>query len=614
MSNLRIAELDFDQIKQNLKEFLKNQDEFSDYDFEGSGLSVLLDILAYNTHYNAYLANMLMNEMFLDTAVKRSSVVSLAKHLGYTPRSTRGSTALLDVTVNSPTGLPSSLTLDRYTPFTTATPAGTYQFYTLEPAVASPVGTAYTFNDIPVKQGTLLQYNFNVTTPSPDEKYEIPNIDVDTSTMLVTVQVSASDLTSETYTLSNGILDIDETSKVYFLEENTRGFYQIFFGDDILGKKLEPGNIVRVQYLIAVGSDSNTSSSYDQTFTSESPIGGSSNITVNTVSNATGGSSKETITSIRYNAPRSINSQNRVITPSDYETLITSNYSDIESVSVWGGEENDPPEYGRVFISLKPYTGFTVNSTLIEEIKNTLLKPRQIVTVKPVFVDPDYLHIGLIVSAQYNKNLTTLASGYIEQQIRAAVLNYFSSNVQKFEKDFYHSKLINTIVEANDSLVSVLAEITIQKRLEPILNVVNTFTGSNKLQFSNKLHPGEITSTRFFTTKNNQLYNVRITDTPDTMPPSYNGTGTLKMYTVDGSNEFIGDVGTVNYATGEIQLTNIFVTGYSEDQYDLRINAAVQEDSYNITISKNQVIVLDDSTSNVNSNRVQGLTINVAAI
>ena len=614
MSNLRIAELDFDQIKQNLKEFLKAQDEFTDYDFEGSGLSVLLDILAYNTHYNAYLANMLMNEMFLDSAVKRSSVVSLAKHLGYTPRSARGSTAVLDISVNNPTGSPVSLTLERYTPFSTITPAGTYQFYTLEPATATPVGTTYTFNDITVKQGTLLQYNFNVVTPGPDEKYEIPNIDVDTTTILVTVQKSSSDLTSETYTLSTGIIDIDETSQVYFIEENTRGYYQILFGDGVLGKKLEAGNIVRVQYLIVVGSDSNTSSSYEQSFTSDNTIGGSSNITINTVSNASGGASKESISSIRYNAPRSINTQNRVITQTDYETLITSNYSDIESVAVWGGEENDPPEYGRVFISLKPYTGFTVNDTLVEEIKNTLLRPRQIVTVKPVFVDPDYLHVGLTVGIQYNKNLTTLTSSNIEQQARSAITNYFSTNLQQFERDFYYSKLTNTITEVNESIVSVLAEITIQKRLEPVLNVVNTFTGVDKLKFSNKLHPGEITSTRFFTTKNNQLYNVIITDTPDVMPPSYDGTGTLKMYTVDGSNEFIGDVGTVNYATGDINLTSILVTGYSEDQFDLRINAAVQENSYNITSSKNQVIVLDDSAGNVSSERVQGLTITVTAL
>lgn len=614
MSNLRIAELDFDQIKQNLKEFLKAQDEFTDYDFEGSGLSVLLDILAYNTHYNAYLANMLMNEMFLDSAVKRSSVVSLAKHLGYTPRSARGSTAVLDISVNNPTGSPVSLTLERYTPFSTITPAGTYQFYTLEPATATPIGTAYTFNDITVKQGTLLQYNFNVVTPGPDEKYEIPNIDVDTTTILVTVQKSSSDLTSETYTLSTGIIDINETSQVYFIEENTRGYYQILFGDGVLGKKLEAGNIVRVQYLIVVGSDSNTSSSYEQSFTSDNTIGGSSNITINTVSNASGGASKESISSIRYNAPRSINTQNRVITQTDYETLITSNYSDIESVAVWGGEENDPPEYGRVFISLKPYTGFTVSDTLVEEIKNTLLRPRQIVTVKPVFVDPDYLHVGLTVGIQYNKNLTTLTSSNIEQQARSAITNYFSTNLQQFERDFYYSKLTNTITEVNESIVSVLAEITIQKRLEPVLNVVNTFTGVDKLKFSNKLHPGEITSTRFFTTKNNQLYNVIITDTPDVMPPSYDGTGTLKMYTVDGSNEFIGDVGTVNYATGDINLTSILVTGYSEDQFDLRINAAVQENSYNITSSKNQVIVLDDSAGNVSSERVQGLTITVTAL
>lgn len=301
MPNLRITELDFDQIKSNLRTFLQNQAEFTDYDFEGSGLSVLLDILAYNTHYNAYLANMLANEMFLDSAVKRSSIVSLAKHLGYVPRSTTGSRAVLDITVTSPPGTPAVITMERYTPFTTQISGTAYTFLTLEPYTTTPVGGIYTFGDVTVKEGTLLQYSYTVVTPGPDEKYEIPNDSVDTSTLFVTVQNSSSDATITSFTMSNGIVDVDSSSNVYFLEENSRGQYQIYFGDGIVGKKLVPGNIVRIQYLVSTGDTTNVSGLVTQSFTAGSAIAGSNNITVDVVSNSTGGANKESISSIKFN-------------------------------------------------------------------------------------------------------------------------------------------------------------------------------------------------------------------------------------------------------------------------------------------------------------------------
>ena len=318
MSNLRIAELDFDQIKTNFKTYLHAQSEFTDYDFEGSGLSTLLDILAYNTHYNAYLANMVVNEMFLDSAVKRSSAVSIAKHLGYTPVSARGAVANLDIVVTNPSGLPASLTMDRYTPFTSTVNGATYTFLTTEAKTASRVGSTYTFSGVDVTEGTLLSYSYVVSDTTPVAKYEIPNDAVDTTTIKVSIQTSSSDTTISTYALTTDITGLDSTSKVYYLEQNPQGKYQIYFGDGIIGKKLTAGNIITIQYMVATGTVVNVSNTVTQSFTAGTTIGGSSSIAITVNSNSTGGADSESITSIKFNAPRVNASKNRAITTTEY--------------------------------------------------------------------------------------------------------------------------------------------------------------------------------------------------------------------------------------------------------------------------------------------------------
>lgn len=614
MANLRIAELDFDQIKANLKTYLQSQSEFTDYDFEGSGLSVLLDILAYNTHYNAYLANMLANEMFLDSAVKRSSVVSLAKHLGYTPRSVTGSTAVLDIVVNNPTGTPTTLTLERYTPFSTNINGTNYTFLNTEPITISPSAGVYRFNDVRVKEGTLLEYSYTVVNPGPDEKYEIPNAAVDTATLLVTVQTSTSDTTTTAYTQATDITALTSTSKTYFLEENPTGNYQIYFGDGVLGQKLVPGNIVRIQYLVSSGAVSNVSGTLDQTFTADAQIGGSSNIAITVVSNSTGGRDRETISSIKFNAPRNNQSGYRAVTRNDYATLIKSQYSQVESISVWGGEENVPPIYGKVFISLKPYDGFVVDELTKDEIKNTILRERQVLTAVPTFVDPDYIFVNLGISVNYNQNDTTLSSANISNLVRTAVDTYFTNNLQQFEKPFYHSDIVQAIDKVNSSIASVLVELKIQKRLTPVLNVDNAYQGENTVQFNNRLHPFELESTRFYISLNGITTTVRLKDSPYLVgEAAYFGTGDIRMYNVDNELD-LGSVGTINYATGAVILSGIIPIGYPAGQFDIRLTCGVQEDSYNINAARNQIIVIDDSTENTLASRQPGVTVNVSTL
>lgn len=613
MANLRIAELDFDTIKSNLKTFLQSQAEFTDYDFEGSSLSVLLDILSYNTHYNAYLANMLVNEMFLDSAVKRSSVTSIAKHLGYTPKSVTGSKATINIVVNNPTGTPVTLTLERYSSFSSTINGIPYTFLNTVPYTIQPVNGVYTFNNVSIKEGKLLEYGYTVVSPGTDEKYEIPNSSVDTSTLLVTVQTSTTDTTLSTYTLCNDITAADGNSKVYFLEENPFGNFQIYFGDGIIGKKLTAGNIIRIQYLASTGAATNVSGLISQSFASDGTIGGSSNITVTTVANSTGGGDRETISSIKFNAPRFNLTKNRAVTKTDYASIIKTEYSMVEAVSVWGGEENVPPAYGKVFISLKPYNGFIIEDSVKTEIKNTILKDRQVLTVVPEIVDPDYIYINLVANINYNKNLTNLSSSNIASLARTAIVDFFNNQLQQFEKPFYYSQLIEDLNNINSSVLSVLLEIKAQKRISPVLNVSNAYLNQDSLKFNNKLHPGQLESTRFFIVRDGVTYTVRLKDLPDTMPPSYDGTGTIRMYNIEDNYDF-GSIGTINYLTGEVSINNIVPVGYPSNQFDISISCSVQEQSYNINAYKNQIIVLDDNTETSTSSRLPGLTINVTAL
>lgn len=615
MANLRIAELDFDTIKTNLKEYLKSQDTFTDYDFEGSGLSILLDILAYNTHYNAYLANMVVNEMFLDSAVKRSSAVSLAKHLGYTPTSIRGSTAVVNVTVTSPTGSPTSLTLERYTSFSTTINGTSYNFLTIDPVTAAPVDDVYTFSDVTIKEGTLLQYSYTVVTPGPDEKYEIPNPDADLSTLYVTVQTSTSDSTTTVYTRTIDITNLSNASTVYYVEENAAGNYQLYFGDGVLGKKLTAGNIVKIQYLVCTGAATNVSNLVDQTFGFSGSIGGSSNVAISVTSNSTGGADRESISSIKFNALGSYQSRNRAVTKTDYSNLIKSSYPNIEAVSVWGGEENVPPNYGRVYISLKPFEGFTVSAATKEEIKTDLLSSRSMLTVTPEFVDPDYIYINLLINLEYNKNLTTLSSYGIRDLAETAVLNYFNTNLQKFNLPFYYSQLLQRLNEINSSVLNVLTEVRVQKRITPILNTTNSYVGDTIIKFNNKLHPNGLQSTRFFITQGDLTVPVRMADQhlPVESAPDYNGTGEVYLYNPD-NNTRINTIGSINYGTGEVTINSLAPTGFPSGVFDIRITCEAQEASYNITSTRNQIIVLDDSTESPSTNRLAGLTINATPV
>lgn len=619
MASLRISELDFDNIKINLKNFLKSYTNdageliFTDFDFEGSSLSVLIDLLSYNTHYNAYLANMLANEMFLDSAVKRESAVSIAKHLGYIPSSIRGATATITFDVISPTGTPPSLTMDKYTLFSTQINNEAYTFVNVDPVTIEPVNGVYRFSNVTIIEGTPVEYVHRVSNPGPAEKYEIPSTSVDTTSLRILVQNSYTDTTTTLYTYADNITDVNSESTVYYLEENTQGKYQIYFGDGVLGKKLAQGNLIRLQYVISQGQAGNVSGTITQAFTSSALIGGGSIPgEIVAVQNSTGGSERDTIDSIKFKAPKFYSTQNRAVTSTDYKTIIQENYPLVESISAWGGEDNDPPEYGKVFISLKPFDGYVISSTIKNQIKQDVLSNKRIMAIVPIIIDPEYIYVNITTDVTYDAKTSTVSAADMRLIVETSIQNYFTTNLQKFGNDFVFSKLTKLIDNSNPAIIGNLTNVKIQKRINPTLNSVNLYTDTTSINFNNALTPATFESTAFNYYYNDSTVKVRITDISDTNPYSSVGTGTLKLIDFENTKIIDANFGTIDYATGTVKIPSLTLVGYPENTTDIRFNVEVR--SQNIYAKKNQILIIDDSTPASASNKKAGLQININAV
>ena len=613
LSNLDISELDFDEIKQNLKNFLQQQDTFTDYDFEGSGLSTLLDILAYNTHYNAYIGNMLLNEMFLDSAVKRSSAISIAKQLGFTPSSVRSARANVNVRVNNPPGSPDTLTIPARTSFSTSLENNTFAFTNLESATIIPNAGDYILNGLELVEGTNRLLSFVSSNPGPDEKFEIPDIDIDTSTIKVTVQGSQTNTTSLVYAQTTDISNVDPSSRIFFLEMTPSERYQIFFGDGIVGNKLIAGNLVNVEFLKSSGTAANSSNNAAVSFTT-STIGGTSNVVVTTASNPTTGKDADSITDIKFKAPRVNSARNRAVTANDFKSIIEANFTEAESVIVYGGEDNIPPKFGKVIISLKPFDGFTISQTTKDRIATNILRNKKVMAVEPEFIDPEFFFVNLVVNITYNDRVTSKTTNEIQTIVTNTIDGYFDSDLRRFDKDFVKAKLIKNILESDTSIVSAILLVKIQTRTTLDLNQINTFSGDESFQFGNRIEPGSIESSRFFENVQNVSTLVNITDVPNSSPPDRDGTGTLVVRNAINNIILNTNTGNVNYLTGEIVIDNFTPTALPNNILDFRITAAVQEVGQNIQANRNQILLRDKTIINAAAGRDAGLTVNVTPI
>lgn len=489
-AKLKVAELDFDAIKSNLKNFLKSQSEFSDYNFEGSGMSVLLDLLAYNTHYMGYYLNMVSNEMFIDTAIKRQSVVSHAKLLGYVPRSRVAAKAVIDLTITPVANdSNSAITIPRFTRFVSETKDGVnYIFVNPAARIVSKNTTSGLFNvdNLEIKEGepNSITFTYNAAV-NPKQYFELPDVGIDTSTIQVAVQRSAENANVQSYFLAQDATNVDENANVYYLEENKNGKYQIYFGDDVIGKALTDGNIVIVSYIITSGLGANNL----KTFKPVDTILNGASVAVTLQSESTSGAAEEDIEKIRYTAPKAYISQNRAVTKNDYIALINRDYPYFEAVNVWGGEENDPPVYGKVFFTAKPLGGYEISVTETEYIKNTVLKPFSVLTVTPEYVEADYNYLIINADVNYDPTRTNKTAGEINVGVVNAIKSFCNQNLDTFNSTFKVSQLARAVDDSDQSITSNDISVVIEKRFTADL----TRTTSYKLDFGVELVQGTTT-------------------------------------------------------------------------------------------------------------------------
>jgi hypothetical protein len=497
---LRVTELDFDAIKQNLKNFLKQQSEFTDYDFDGAGLSILLDILAYNTHYNAYYLNMVANESFLDTALLRDSVVSHAKTLGYTPYSTRAPVAIVNFTIDSTTTTPATATLpEGYAFLSNQIDSKAYNFVVLNDTTVTKSNTQFFFENLQIFEGQLITYSFIYDQGSnPKQVFTLPDTNIDTTTIKVVVNPSSSNTATATYTKVTDVLDISSTSEVFFLQEERDGNFQIYFGNDVVGKALPDGAIVSVTYLVTAGTEANKANNFVATATVvDSLNNGLSDFIITPVSAASGGADRESVDNIKFSAAARFSTQNRLVTFKDYETYILNNYPNIDSISVWGGEENEPPIYGKVLISMKPKENYYISEAEKRRIIDEIIKPKAIIAVQAEILDPEFLFILVDVEAQYDARKTTNTEAILKERIRNAIINYSNTFLNKFASKIIDSKL-ETAIDSVDTnaIIGNEIEIKVQKRFEPELNTPQSYN----IKFNVPLHRGTVAD-RFSSTE-----------------------------------------------------------------------------------------------------------------
>ena len=590
---LNITEFDFDDVKDNLKVFLKNQSEFKDYDFEGSGMSTLLDVLAYNTHYLGFNANMLANEMFLDSASLRSSVVSHAKTLGYEVTSARAPIATINVALST---TDSSKTMPAGTAFSTTVDDVSYQYVTIADITASGAGAEVKFNNVKIYEGTYITSKYLVDTSDVAQRFLLPDSRVDTSTLKVQVQNSASDSTVATYTKATDISQISSTSSVYFLQEVENGRHEIYFGDGNVSKSLSDGNIVILNYVVTNKTASNGAS----TFSAPSSIDGVSDITVTTVSNAGGGAEPESLASIKLQAPLDYASQGRAVTTDDYVTYTKKLFTNTQAVSVWGGEDGgyDPatgitsvPEYGKVFISIRSTTGQNLTDTEKTQLVNDFAKFK-VTSITPVIVNPETTFIILNTTFQYDSNVTTKTQSDLESLINTTISNYNNDNLQDFNRPFRHSQLTGLIDDTDTSILSNVTTVTLAKFITPVTSEATAYT----LSFENAFfHPhdghnsaagGIIASTGFFIDGVDREYFF-----------DDDGSGNLRIYYLVAGVRTYYDVlaGTVDYDKGEIKINPVQITSVSnvDEATSTKFRLTVLPNSNDIVPVRNQLLELD---------------------
>ena len=590
---LNISELDFTKIKENLQGFLTSQSDFVGYNFAGSSFDVLLDILAYNTHYNSYYANMVANEMFLDSASLRNSVVARAKHLGYRPRSAQGSKAEVTLTI-TPTDTPAAINIPKNTQFQADVEGVTYIWCTANShSVNINANGVYTVSSVDLSQGIPTTFRYTANTGDPDQKFILPNENTDISTLEVSVQTSASDTSTIVYEEATDITSVNSVSIVYFIDEVEDGKYEVQFGDGTLGKKLANGNIVILSSLVCEVDATNGAKS----FSVVSDVGGYSNVKIETTSSSAGGAVAADIDEIKFNAPKNFDAQNRCVTIHDYVALVKRDYGGAQAVVAWGGEDADPPVYGKVYVAIKPTSGSILSESTKKYVQDEILKKRNIVGITPEVVDPDYMYLKINSTVKYDSGTTTNSASQLKSTITTAITAFGDTNLKTFDKSFRYSKLVKEIDEAEVSIKSNQTSLQLKRLLYPLLGTGAAYT----MPFSNQIyHPsntfwGAITSNTFsYTDSANTIWEgCRFQD----------ANGVIEVYRTSGEDRIIvnNNVGSVNYLTGKITLTSFkpIVIGSETTGNTTPLEVFITPASSDVNPLREQIILIESGDVNI---------------
>ena len=592
-NKLSVSELDFDLIKSNLKTFLQSQTQFQDYDFDGSGFAVLLDVLSYNTHYLSYLANMTTNELYLDSADLRNNIVSLAKMIGYTPNSCRAPIANIDVTVNNATG--TLITMNKGTVFQSIVNGITYEYVTNEINTITPTDGIYKLSNLKIYEGTLVTFKYTVDSLDVDQKFVIPNENADLSTLQVSVQNSATDTTTSSYSKAGGYNNVNNESKVYFCQEGRDGKFEVYFGDDVTGVKPKDGNIIILEYIVTNKTASNGAS----TFSLQGSIGGFSDVAITVNSPSSGGVEPESNESIRFNAPLNYAAQDRAVTATDYETLVKSIYPNAQSVSAWGGEDDETPRYGIVKIAIKPKSGSVLTETTKSDIV-TQLTPFNVGSVKPQIVDPETTSILVTSNVKFDAKSTIKTADTLKSEITTKISDYNRDTLQQFDSVFRYSKLTGIIDNTDPSILSNITTVKMRKDFTPTLGSSNAYS----IFFRNALYNphsghnmsggGILQSTGFKVA--GDLVNEHFLDD--------DGNGNVRRYfLVSGVKTYANSSqGTIDYETGSITLNSLAISSISNIRgaASTVIELTVTPASNDITPVRDQIVEIDIANSTIN--------------
>ena len=556
-SALSVANLDFSDIKSNLKTYLRSQTAFKDFDFEGSNLSVLIDILSYNTYMNSYYLNMVAAEGFIDSAQLRDSVVSHAKTLNYLPGSFTSSKAVVDVEF-VPDGTPANVTLPKHSTFTTSVSSNSYTFTTNERiTIPADANGNYIASNVEIFEGDIVRELFVVNTANTDQRFVLNNTGVDVDSVSVHVLTSSADTTNSEYTRSLTTIGVDGTSNVYFVVPAEKEKYELQFGDGVIGRQLIDNNVIEVVYRNATGEDPNGAN----TFTLTESISGISSNTITTISTAKGGGAGESINEIRVNAPRSISIQDRTVTVTDYKTLLLQNFNDIETLNVYGGETTTPPEFGKVIVSVDLKNADGIPNSRKKDIED-FLKLRSPLSTIPKVVDPEFLFVDVTTNVRYDPNLTAKTDQDIKSLVTTSIETFANTNINKFNSSLRKSQLSRSIDDADGSILNNDTSIMLEKIIVPTLDTANSFVLDYNNQILQEIPESSgnfvdgtapVTSTTFTF---NSLTQCTLRD---------NGTGTLQVVKQsNGSLEVVNtNIGTVDYDNGIVNINGLKVSAYT---------------------------------------------------